>query len=460
MKNKRKLTRFFQLLTVVIFVFSIIIMGFAFIFCEKTGYSEIEKRKLTAFPKFNSKTLFSGEFTDNLTKYVSDNFAFRDSLVNLSFKLEDMRGIRIDGIKIYDNGTSLNDVDKIISIDTPILPVKSHKKSKTTNLLGEEVKAVINFEDLLENSDEYNELSPQDIKGEKRGALFIVGDTALEIFYGNEKVSTDYANIVNAFKSAVNPDVNVYNLLIPTHFEFGLPKKYKDEVGRPQKPFIDSVYSKLDASVLKVDAYSEIQKAFNKKEYLYFRTDHHWTSLGAYKAYSAFAKKAGFEPTPLSEFEHKKIDKFLGTFYSSTYDKNLASNPDYVEYFVPNIPYTVTNYHENGVDTYEGTLLYQAIKSDSAGYLVFMGGDIPLSVIETQNNTGRNLLIFKESYGNAFVPFIVGNFDKIFVADIRKFPFNAIDFTSQNSVTDVLFINSILTACTPPRIQNYINLLS
>ena len=435
-------------------------MGFAFLFDKKTEYSEIEKRKLVSFPKFNMKTLVSGEFTDNLTRYVSDNFVFRDSLVKLGFSLEDARGIRVDGVKLYNDANSLQNIDAVKSIDTPLAAVRSKKKPTATPRFGEEVKMAVNLEDLIENTEEYEDLTQEDIKGEKRGALFILGNTALEIFYGNEKVSQDYVNIINAYKTSVGNDVRVFNLLIPTHFEFGLPKKYKEEVGRPQKPFIDNIYASLDPSVIKVDAYSELSKAFKKKEYLYFRTDHHWTSLGAYKAYTAFAKSAGFTPTPLSDFEHKKLDKFLGTFYSSTYDKNLASNPDYVEYFKPNTSYTVTNYRENGVDTYTGTLLYEAIKSTSSGYLVFMGGDIPLSVIETQNTTGRSILIFKESYGNAFVPFLVGNYDKIYVADIRTFPFNAIDYVKDNSITDVLFINSILTACTPPRIQNYLDLLS
>ncbi len=458
MKKNIIIKRIFQLITVLLFILMICISGILFFVLPKTGYSEIERRKLTSFPEFTFENLVSGEFTDDLTKYVSDNFAFRENLVELAFLLEDLRGLRLDGVKIYSDGENTSMSQKQM-IDEPLKQIKKLNTGIETPLLGEEVKTLINFESVIENTELYKELTEADIKGEQRGALFMLGDTALEIFYGNSAAAKDYSNILNAFRLAVPSSTNVYCSLIPTHFEFGLPIKYKSQVGREQKPFIDEIYSNLDADIIKVDTYSNIAKSYFNKDYLYFRSDHHWTALGAYRAYEAFAKSASFTPTPLSEFETKRIDRFLGTFYSSTYDKNLSENPDYVEFYAPTIPYSVTNYRENGVDTYEGVLLYNSVSSDSAGYLVFMGGDIPLSVIETQNTTGRSILVFKESYGNAFVPFLVNNFDTIYVADIRTFPFNAVDFVTEKEISDVLFLNSIMTSCTPPRIQNYLDLM-
>ncbi len=460
-KNKRFTKRIFELLTTFAFVAGTVGMGIAFFVSPKSGYSEIERRKLTELPEGTVENIASGEYTDGITKYVSDNFAFRDKLVKLAFDLEDKRGIRADGIKIYNDSAVGNKGGqiKLLSVDEPLKQIKKAKPQRETALLGEEVLEAINLEEILE-LDIYDDITEEQLVGEQRGALFMLGDKALEIFYGNEGVCNDYVNIINAYRASVPANVNVYDLVIPTHFEFGLPEKYKSQVGRGQKQFLEQIYSGLDASVVAVDIYPAMYNAYAKGEYIYFRSDHHWTARGAYKAYSVFARKAGFKPTPLSEFEHKRIDKFLGTLYSSTYDKNLAENPDYVEYFKPKTEYTVTNYHKNGVDTYEGSLLYEAIKSDSSGYLVFMGGDIPLSVIETNNNTGRSIIVFKESYGNAFIPFLVTSFDKVYVADIRTFPFNAVNYVVENSITDVLFLNNTITSCTPPRIQNYLNMLS
>lgn len=458
--NKRRIFNIFSAVTVFLFVTLLFVTCILFFVVPKKEFSVIEKRKLTEFPKFSLSSLADGTFTDNITKYVSDNFVFREELVELSSDLEEKRGIRIDGVRFYDNNNSAAVDSTQKSVDEPLRQVKKPRLGEETPLLGEEIKKTIDFLSGLQNIDIYEGLTEEEIIGQQAGPLFLVGKTALEIFYGNEKIIQDYINILNNYRLAVPSDVNVYNLIVPTHFEFGLPEKYKSEIGKPQKPFIDEIYSCLDPSITTVDAYSKLKMSYDRNEYVYFRSDHHWTALGAYRAYEAFAKSAGFAPTPLQSFENKKIDEFLGTFYSSTHDKNLKESPDFVSYYVPKNNYSVTNYRENGTDTYAGTLLYNKVSDISHGYLVFMGGDIPLSVIETDAGTGRNILVFKESYGNAFIPFLVGNFDKIYVADIRKFPFNAINYVSENDITDVLFLNNITTSCTPPRIKNYLDLMS
>ncbi len=458
-KKKKLIFRIFSLFTVFLFVTLIIVTCLLFFIAPKKDYSVVEKRNLTPFPEFSFSSLFDGSYTDNITKYVSDNFVLREKLVSLSSEIENLRGIRIDGVKLYsdDANAIINTPD---SIDEPLKQIKKLHLGQETPLLGEEMKATIDFFKDLKNIDIYEGLDEAEITGQQAGPLFLVGKTALEIFYGNSTIAQDYVNIINNYRLSIPSDVNVYSLVVPTHIEFGLPEKYKNEVGKPQKPFIDEIYSSLDSSVITVDAYSKIQEAYKNNEYLYFRSDHHWTALGAYRAYQAFAESALFTPTPLTSFEQRKVDEFLGTFYSSTYDKNLKENPDSVLFYAPKNEYNVTNYRENGIDTYAGTLVYKKVSDISHGYLVFMGGDIPLSVIETDANTKRSLLVFKESYGNAFVPFLTSNFDKIYVADIRTFPFNAISFVSDNNITDVLFLNNVITSSSPPRIKNYLDLMS
>lgn len=457
--NNKFITNIFSLITVFLFVICFIAICAAFFIAPKSTHSVIEKRELTKFPKFSFSSLANGSYTDEITKYVSDNFIAREKLVEFSSLLEDKRGLRLDGIKLYSDNINIG-ASKNKSIDEPLYKISKTIIGHETPLLGEEVRQIIDLKNLVSNSEIYDSLGEEEIKGQKVGALFIVGDTALEIFYGNSSITKDYANIINTISLALDSDINIYNMIVPTNFEFGLPKKYRSEVGTLQKPFIDEIYSSLDSSVTTIDAYSKIRDAYRNGEYLYFRTDHHWTALGAYRAYEAFAEKACFEPTPLSDFESRKVEEFLGTFYTSSFDKNLKENPDFVDFYAPTNEYSVLNYRENGTDTYKGTLVYNKVSDITHGYLVFMGGDIPLSVVETDAGTGRSIIIFKESYGNAFVPFLTRNFDKIYIADIRTFPFNAIDYITENNITDVLFLNNIMTCCSPPRIKNYIDLLS
>lgn len=464
MKNQRKIfiiNRLFSLLTVFLLFVFLVVMGILFFIIPKKTVSEIENRKLTEFPKVSFEEFFSGKLFDNLALYYSDNFAFRDSLVSLSFDLESKRGIRYDDVKFYGGSQTQgkNESKKINCVDEPLVPLKKSNQGNTSLKVGEEFIPLQYVQMVVTNESEYADLTSEDLKGEQRGPLFMIGDTALEIFYGNKNVALDYANTINAFRSALPSDIKVYDMVIPTHFEFGLPSKYKETVGTRQKPFIDEIYSNLSPDIVAVDAYSKIAGRYNKGDYLYFRSDHHWTALGAYFAYTQFIQNAGFEPLGLEKFEKKKIDRFLGTFYSSTYDRKLAGNPDYVEYYDPNVEYEMTNYRQDGKTTYKGTVLYENIKSDSSGYLVFTGGDIPCAVIKTNNNSGRKIIVFKESYGNAFIPFLLKHYDEIHVADIRTFPFDSLSYIKENQISDVLFMNNIMTSCTPARVMNIMNLL-
>lgn len=463
--RNKLIKQIFQLLTVYVFVSFIIIVGILFFLLPKSGYSEIEKRDLKKIPSFSLKSVADGSYTDDLTTYVSDNFAFRDKLVNLSKVLEENRGVNYNGMISY-AGSNTGTEQTIKCIDTPLKNVKKTNSIMNVFRLGEEKNVVINVEDIIDNNDIYDELDEEEVKGQQVGSIYVIEEknTALEIFYGNSDVAQDYVDIINTYCLYMNPSVTVYDMVVPTHFEFGMPKKYKAEIGNDQKPIIDEIYESLNPSVKSVDAYSNIEKHYKQKEYLYFRTDHHWTALGAYRAYEAFAKTAGFEPTPLSEFEPKKIDEFLGTFYANAQHTSLQKNPDYIDYYAPKNECKVTNHivkKDGTVSQQSGFVVANRVSDITQGYLVFLGGDIPLSVIETDAGTGRSIIVFKESYGNALIPFLTSNFDKIYVADIRTFPYNAVNFVLNNpEITDVLFLNNIMTSCSPPRIKNYLNLLS
>lgn len=221
---------------------------------------------------------------------------------------------------------------------------------------------------------------------------------------------------------------------------------------------MDLVKDNLNSSVVFVDIYDTLKQHYNKGEYLYFRTDHHWTGLGAYRAYEKFCEYAGLSPVSLDSYEKRTSTGFLGTLYNSSLDKNLAANPDTVEYYVTDLPYDQTNTKKDGT-TYKGRLISEYSDGRTNGYLTFMGGDIPLATIKTENTSGRSIIVFKESYGNAFISFLVPHYDTIYVADIRSFPYNAIDFIKNNGIGEVLFLNNIMTSNTSARVANILELM-
>ncbi len=275
------------------------------------------------------------------------------------------------------------------------------------------------------------------------------------MFGGNQYACQRYAAALAKYQEALGDSVQIYNLVIPSSIEFYLPQKYKDQgITGDEKANIDYIYSLMDPNIKTVDAYSTMLAAKERGEYIYFRTDHHWTVRGAYAAYEAFCKEAGFEPVPLENMERHVIENFVGTLYGQTQDIVLKENPDYVEYFIPPTPHTAYRYVKNQPYTpYVSTVFADYATSGSNTYSVFLHGDLPLTHIITEANTGRKICVVKESFGNAFLPFLLSHYEEILVVDQRYFQLGLIDFIQQNGITDLLFINNIFAANTDIRIN-------
>lgn len=477
-RRKKLLFLRMRLQTVFLFCifFGMLLCGILFFLLPKKEVSEAEQRKLASFPSLTLQTLWNGDFTAGLNIYYSDNFIMRDALVKAKFALEEHKGLRFDDVKIYGSETGetaenaaqtpkenqktcIDDVTAFekITANQPNAPMAAIDL-KNPYYSDPNKHFDFNKADLDDRFADYINMEKDQLDGEKRGNLFVVGDTALEIFYGNEQVSKDYAAVLNAYSDALGDSVTIYDMIVPNHFEYGLPSKYKGKIGKDEKPFLDLVKENLNGKIVFVDIYDTLKTHYNKGEYLYFRTDHHWTGLGAYRAYEKFCETAGLTAVPLDSYEKRISTGFLGTLYNSSLDKNLAANPDTVEYYVTDLPYEQTNTKKDGT-TYKGRLISEYADGRTNGYLTFMGGDIPLATIKTENTSGRSIIVFKESYGNAFIPFLVPHYDTIYVADIRSFPYNAVTFIQNNHIGEVLFLNNIMTSNTSARVANILELL-
>lgn len=264
----------------------------------------------------------------------------------------------------------------------------------------------------------------------------VCGDYALEIVGGT--VSKSYAAAVTAF-AAKYPNLKVACELIPKSSAFNHPDKYASQYS-VQQNFIANTYALMNG-VITVDAFGEM--AQHKGEYMYYRTDHHWNSLGAYYASVAYGKAMGIATRALDSYQTVCTSGYIGSLY--TYCANpkpecLRANPDYTVGRLPNASYTMT-YTTGGV-TYNGT----AINAKNSGYMMFMCGDQAFTDIKTSNSTGRKLLIFKESYGNAFAPYMIDYYDEIIVVDIRQDCKATSAIISEYGITDVLVINNVQAA--------------
>lgn len=280
--------------------------------------------------------------------------------------------------------------------------------------------------------------------GERKGAVFIFKNRGFELFSGGASMGKQYANVINSYNRLKLPGLKVYNLVIPNGFEFEVTEKYKNLV-KPASEAIQAIFDAEDPEIIKVNPVDEIRR--HRKEYIYFHTDHHWTSLGAYYAYRAFCAKAGLTPVSLDNIPSKVKPNFLGFFHRITRSAILRNNPDSVRYYL--FPDSVRFYiGSNSIGYWSPSHMYAEQASGDNSYSVFLQGDLPICKMETLKNNGRRIALVKESYGNAFAPFLINNYEKVIVVDQRSYKGDFIAMLKAEGINELLFINNIFAAHT------------
>lgn len=405
-------------------------IGLMSVLLPKPTVSEREKRQLRTMPAFSLRSLFSGAYTLALSQFYADTFPGREQLIDVAAALGELKGLRFDDVRIHE--VSADDAQ---AEDTPeAQPVSGAEPVHAGESSGQAAP---------ESDDGEN--------GVRHGVIFVYKGQALQIFGGENGMGRWYAEAVSRYQNLLGDETRIYCLVAPSPIEFALPQRYKS-LTAPERPRLDNIRDNLDPRVVWVDAYDAIAQNFDG-QYLYFRTDHHWTALGAYQAYRVFAESIGDAPVELDRFEKRTLPGFLGTLYAKTQDAQLASRQDYVDYYVPPTGNRVYFYKKNAPYTPVEASLFGEYAQGTNSYSVFLHGDLPLVRIDTELQNGRSIAVVKESYGNAFVPFLVNHYQHIYVVDERYFQLNLPDFIRQHEVGEVLFINNIFAAHTSYQIQ-------
>ena len=273
---------------------------------------------------------------------------------------------------------------------------------------------------------------------------------------GAPSMTVAMAQAVNRYKQELGPDVTIYFMAMPIGSDFYLPRKVNQGVMR-EKIMIDHIHSLLDPAVRPVLAYDRL--AEHTADYIYFNTDHHWTGLGAYYAYTAFARAAKFKPLPLSALTKGEIPNFLGTLYYRTLSPALKAKGDSVEYY--KIPYrTEARVFMGASKAGQPGQLYAEYARGGNAYGVFLGGDFPLMRITSDVRNGRRIAVIKDSYGNAFIPYLSAHYEDVFVLDYRYYRGNIKTLIQEYGVQDLLFAHNtfvVASGYTAQRALSFLN---
>ncbi|MDR2531922.1 MAG: hypothetical protein LBC82_03670 [Oscillospiraceae bacterium] len=271
------------------------------------------------------------------------------------------------------------------------------------------------------------------------GGVYTAEDRILQIWnnYNEASVERNLA-AMNVF-AARHSEVPVYLMLVPTAIEI-----YRDSLPQSapigsQKDFIRHCYDTL-TEITSIDVLPLLSEHSNS--YIYYRTDHHWTSTGAYIAYTAAAVSMGFTPLEPSRFNIENVsNSFRGTLFSRTLDNSIT--PDIIQLYTlaegnPEVAVTIND--GSSEKTYN-SLYFREYLDVKDKYSIFLGSPVPVvEIISNLGGTGRRLLVIKDSYAHSFVPFLAKNFSEITMVDMRFINISYSELFNVDDYDAVLFL--------------------
>lgn len=406
--------------------------------------SLIEQRTLATFPEFTYEDFINGKYTNGITEFYDDTVPYRDDIKKIAAGIKGLYGVELNDTEIHGQLVAITTEEEELPVVAPVTT------ESTTTTAGEAapsgttaVTTAPVTTTTVTTEKNINEIADGVITN---GQVVVKRNDghywAISLFGGGK--GKTYASALNRFHEELGEDVKIYTMIAPTAGEYYLPSNFAD-YNAIQKNSVDSIASQLDEDIVTVDAISAL--AEHTDEDIYLRTDHHWQPLGAYYAAEAFAKAADVPFADISTYEKVVKDGYVGTMYAFTESVNILNDPEQFVFYKPSNKY-YTYYYDTAYNfDYEFPLFVDMPVGSS--YSTFMGGDMKIVRIETDVKNGRKLLIFKDSYGNAEVPFYTGSFEEIYVCDMRYFDLNAIEFIKENGITDLLFTMCTFSATGP-----------
>lgn len=257
----------------------------------------------------------------------------------------------------------------------------------------------------------------------------------LESEVDKEKLQ-DNINKINEFTNT-NKDKNIQVMIAPTASLILKEKLPTNANEYNQNEVLDMIKNNVKNTTF-IDLREQFLK--HKEEYIYYKTDHHWTSLGSYYAYQEWCRYNNIN-TDIADYSIETVTtEFKGSLYSKVLNKNVEE--DKIEIFKPKekINYEVAyNFNKTANSSIYD---FEKLKTKDK-YQVFLGGNYPELKIKTSNKNGKNLLLIKDSYANSFMQFLINDYENICVVDMRYFKEDLKKYMAENEVNEVLILYNV-----------------
>ena len=432
-----------------IYLFSAVLIIFTviglLIFLRPT-YSAIEKRNLSEFPKFTLSSFLDGSYFTGISTWYADTFPMRENLLSANAKFESYFGLRTE--EFVGGGGVADDIpDSYVPSTEKDTEKQTEKNDHPDETDAHQTAAQTETESQTQTETETESETYADgaihVKPDQFGSIYITGGRAFSVCYFNLSSSNRYIEALNHVAERLDGKAQVYDILAPTSVGVGLDLDMQKAIDSSnQQEIFDYIYNALDPRIKKVEVLQTL--IHHNTEYLYFNTDHHWTALGAYYAYTEFCKAKGIEAHPLDYFETMEFDGFLGSFYSNSgQSESLRNNPDTVIAYLPHGTNDLVFVDNKGQQIAWNVIYDVSYYDRGAKYSCFVAGDqVYASIHNPEITDGSSCAVVKESYGNAFIPFLVDHYEYVHILDYRYFNRNIPDFVIEQGIQDLIIINN------------------
>ena len=374
----------------------ILCFGIAFFVTPKKEFSESENRTLAKAPEFTFENVKSGRFTDGIGTYAADHFPMRDSFLSIMTETERLSGRKeINGVYLAQDGSLIEVYDA---------PVNTQKQIAQFTKLAENV----------ENADCYLMLVPT--------AVSIYADKLPENAPDAEAQAWENRDTIR-----------------PAGYGTDRPTQMRE---------ISQIYQAMPETMRTISVEGDLLQAAvtdpQHTDRLYYRTDHHWTTYGAYIGYGAFCKAAVIPQVPLSDYVAETVSEdFRGTIYSKLNDPYFGMDT-IVSYSDPKWKLTV-EYSDTKEVT--DTLYNPEYLSQKDQYSYFLNNIHPMVTITNDAvSDGGAIAVIKDSYANCFVSFLLNHYHTVYVFDTRYYKGGPSKFINEHpEITDVLILYNMNT---------------
>lgn len=246
------------------------------------------------------------------------------------------------------------------------------------------------------------------------------------------KILSENIKSINEFASK---NSNVQLMIVPTASLILEDKLPKNAIVFNQNKIFEKIKTSTKNADF-IDVRDTLKK--HKDKYIYYKTDHHWTSLGSFYAYEQWCKEKNIN---VPNYEKKCVTtEFKGSLYSKILNSNVEA--DYIEIFEINDLPKYSVYYNFNKKIAQSIYDLEKLKEKDK-YQVFFGGNFPELKIETESLKNENILIIKDSYANSFIPFLINDYKNIHVIDLRYFKDSLNTYIEKNDISEILILYNI-----------------